>query len=122
MLDVVSSVCSVLQVPLSILRDSFRSSGLKLIEAGEPETVIARNVQISCEVQLLQIEQIHFSAEFSNLKALVYAYVQNVHQSTPMPFLQLIQFHGAKGKASERRLAVSNGYLLDTAATFTASP
>ena len=42
-------------------------SGLKLIEAGEPEqpeTVIAR-VQISCEV--LQIKQIHFSP-FSNLK------------------------------------------------------
>jgi hypothetical protein len=32
----------------------------------------------------------------------------------------LIRFHGAKGKSSERRLAVSSGYLLDTAATFTA--
>ena len=55
------------QVLLAILWVSFRRSGLKLIEAGEPETVIARNVQISCEVQL-QIEQIHFSTAFSNLK------------------------------------------------------
>ena len=61
------SAQSSLQVLLSILQVSFRSSGLKLIEAGEPETVIARDVQISCEV-LLQVEQIHFSAEFSNLK------------------------------------------------------
>ena len=103
-------------------------SGLKLIEAGEPEqpeTVIAR-VQISCEV--LQIKQIHFSSLFPFLKpqSLVFrrrflipsCYMFKMFISPPFP--ALIRFHGAKGKSSERRLAVSSGYLLDTAATFTA--